>query len=73
MARRLIKNVRVGRCAVKIYRDSDWNEYNVQQVVGGKIVGGREGGGYFTDNKQDARNVAAHEIRRLRKRPACRR
>lgn len=72
MARRRIKHIRVGRCSVSIYRDSDAGEFVVRQTVGGKITGGRADGGYFTDDKSDARSTAAHMIRKLRKRPACR-
>lgn len=73
MARRKIKTTRVGRCAVNIYRDSEWDEFVVQSVVGGKVIGGKEDGGYFTDDKADARSNAAHAVRLLRKRPACKR
>ena len=72
MARRLVKNIRVGSCAVKIYRDSYAGEYVVQEVVGGKVTGGRDGG-YFTPDKSDARSTAAHIARSFRKAPGCRR
>jgi hypothetical protein len=71
MARRKIHGIRVGKCAVNIYRDSEWDEYLVQSVVKGKVVGGKEGGGYFTDDKEDAFGAAEAEVATLRKRPVC--
>jgi hypothetical protein len=71
VAYRKVKSVRVGSCAVEIHRDPDHNEFRVRTIVNGKVEGGRDGGGYFTDDKGDARGTAAHMVRRLRKRPAC--
>ncbi len=72
MAIRKIHETRVSAsCAVRIYRDSDVNEYIVKTVVNGKVQGGKDGG-YFTYEKADARGTAAHEVRRLRQRPNCR-
>lgn len=67
MARRRIKHVRVGRCAVDIYRDSETREF----VVHTTMYGGRRDSGYFTENKQDARNTAAHQAKWLRNRMSC--
>ncbi len=67
MARRRVKHVRVGRCSVDIHRDSDAREFIVSAVVGG-----RRDSGYFTEDRRDARGTAAHQVRRLRKLPACR-
>lgn len=67
MAIKLIHQTRVGaKCAVKIYRNSEYNEFIVKTVVNGRVQGGKDGG-YFTDDKADARGTAAAEIRRLRK------
>ncbi len=74
MARRLVKSVALGRCAVKIYRDSDTREFVVRTILpGGRVSGGKEDGGYFTEDKSDARGTAAAQIRWLRKHhPGCR-
>ena len=71
MSRRLIKRVRIGKCEVAIYKDSFAGEFVVRQKVGKRVVGGKEDGGYFTDDKQDARNTAARIIRDLRKKKSC--
>lgn len=71
MAQRKIRSVKVGRCTVTIYRNVEWDEYRVVGKIGSKVIGGKSGGGYFTDDKQDARNNAALFVRNLRKRPAC--
>jgi hypothetical protein len=62
MARRRIKNIRVGRCAVSIYKDSEWNEF----VVVTKSPHKRFSGSYHTTNMRDARGTAAHQIKVLR-------
>lgn len=73
MARRRIKTIKVGsRCEVVIYRDVEWNEYNVRQIIGGRVTGGKDGGGGFADTKGEARSMAAHMVWRLKKMPACR-
>ena len=71
MARRKLKAVKFGNCEVAIYRDSYANEYVVQTKVGGKIQGGAESGGYFTDDKGDARSTAAATIRTMKARSVC--
>ena len=71
MARKKIHATKFGPCAVTIYRDASAGEYVVQAKVGGKIQGGAQGGGYFTDDKKDARTTAASMVRELRKRPSC--
>ena len=72
MAQRKIHETRVGsRCAVRIYRDSEYNEFVVKTIVNGRIEGGKSGGAFESD-KAAARGTAAAEVRRLRKRPACR-
>jgi hypothetical protein len=67
VARRRIKHVRVGRCSVDIYRDSDAGEFVVHTTVNGR----RDSGAFETD-KRAARGTAAAQVRWLRKKPACR-
>ncbi len=66
MARRL-KAIRVGRCTVSIHRNTEWNEY----VVTTKAPSRRYSGTYHTDDKRDARNTAAAQIRQLRRAGVC--
>jgi hypothetical protein len=68
-----IHETRIGQCAIKIYFNREYDEYQVKTVIGGKVVGGRDGGGYFTNDKKDARQTAASMARALKKRPVCRR
>jgi len=71
MALKKISDTPVGtRCAVRIYRNAEFDEYVVKTVVNGKVQGGKDGG-YFTSDKADARGTAAHEVEKLRQRPAC--
>lgn len=71
MALRKLHEMPVGsRCAVRIYRNPEFDEYVVKSIVNGKVQGGRDGG-YFTSDKADAHGTAAVEAERLRKRPAC--
>lgn len=73
MARRKIHTIRVGtKCSVGIYRDPEWDQFVVQSVVNGRTVGGKEDGGYFTDDKEDAFSTAKAEAAHLRTRPVCR-
>lgn len=69
MSKKLIKTTRVGKCSVKIYRDSEYGEYNVKSIMAHGKPG--PGDGYFTDNKKDARDTAAHSVRWLKKRRSC--
>lgn len=74
MARRKLHQTRVGsRCVVRILRDRDYDEYIVQTAIDGRIVGGAEGGDYFTNDKQDARDTAAHTVKALRRAGRCQR
>jgi hypothetical protein len=66
MAKRRIKNIRVGHCAVSIHKDSEWGEFVVTTKGAGKM-----NGTYHTDDKRDARNTAATMIRQLRKARVC--
>lgn len=70
MARRTIKSVKFGRCAVTIAKDSYAGEYVVVTKVNGRVVGGKDGG-YFTDDKRDARATAAATIKQLRRARSC--
>ena len=73
MALRKLHETHVGtHCVVRIYRNRDYGEYVVKTSIKGRIVGGADGGGYFTDDKQDARNTAAVTIKALRKNARCR-
>lgn len=67
MARRRLKNIRVGRCAVSIHKDSEWGEFIVTTSGAGRM-----NGTYHTDDKRDARSTAAHTIKQLRKTGVCR-
>lgn len=62
MARRRIKNIRVGNCSVSIHKDSEWNEF----IVTTKSPHKRHNGTYHTTDKPDARNTAAHQVKMLR-------
>lgn len=66
-----IHSTRVGHCHVNIYRNAEYDEFVVKTVVGGRVIGGKDGG-YFTGDKQDARDTAAQEIKRIRRYPSCR-
>ena len=61
MARRKIHSIPAGRGRViNVYRDSEWDEFVVQTVISGKVVGGKDGGGYHTSDKDDALSTAEH-------------
>lgn len=71
MALKKIHETPIGsKCAVRIYRNYEWDEYVVKSVVNGKVQGGKDGG-YFTSDKADAHGTAAAEAKRLQARPAC--
>ncbi len=63
---RKIHTTKVGKCAVTIYRDS----FNADFIVR-RTMSGRTDKGYFTEDKQDARDTAAYIARGLRHSPAC--
>ena len=67
MARRRLKNIRVGRCSVAIHRDTEWGEF----VVTTKGPAKRFNGTYHTTTKSDARGTAAAQIRWLRRIGGC--
>jgi hypothetical protein len=64
--------IRFGRCAIRIKRLPATNEWRVTETINGRITGGKVDGGYYTNDKQDARSTAAAMIRRLRQKGACR-
>jgi hypothetical protein len=68
MARKTIKTVHIGRCIVRIQRDAEWNEF----VVATKAPVKKWTGTYHTEDKQDARNTAAQQIKMLRRAGVCR-
>jgi hypothetical protein len=71
MALKKIHETPVGtKCAVRIYRNYEWDEYIVKSIVNGKVQGGKDGG-YFTSDKADAYGSATAEAQRLQKRPVC--
>ena len=71
MALKKIHETRVGTsCAVRIYRNYEYDEYVVKSVVKGKVQGGKDGG-YFTSDKADAHGTAAAEAKRLQARSVC--
>lgn len=61
MAKRLIETLKLTKDAtdhvVKVYRDSEWNEWVVIHFINGERVGGKDGG-YHTSDKDDAINTA---------------
>jgi hypothetical protein len=67
MAKRRLKNIRVGRCAVAIHKDSEWGEFVV--ITKGPVK--RFNGTYYTALKSDARSTAAAQIRWLRRIGGC--
>jgi hypothetical protein len=72
MAIKKLHETRVGaHCAVRIYRNSEFDEYIVKTIINGRVQGGKDGGA-FTSDKADARGTAAAEVRRLRKQRSCR-
>jgi hypothetical protein len=71
MALKKIHETPVGtNCAVRIYRNYEYDEYVVKAIVKGKVQGGKDGGS-FTSDKADAYGTAASVADWLRKRPAC--
>jgi len=72
MALRKIHETRVGtKCAVRIYRNPEFDEYVVKVIVNGRVQGGKEGGAFESD-KSAARGTAAALVRRLRAQRSCR-
>jgi len=67
MAKRTNRTIHVGKCIVSIKRNVEWNEY----IVTTKTPTKRWNGTYHTDDKQDARNTAAQQIKALRRAGVC--
>ncbi len=73
MAKRRIKVVKFGRCSVSIYKIPEYNEYQIQQSVDGKVIGGKAHGGAFESDQAAARGTAVAMIKELRRQhPGCR-
>jgi len=73
MARKIHEITVNSRCRVRVMRNADGSEYNIQQIVNGKIIGGRNGGGAFDDDRASAMGTAKAMASELRaKVPACR-
>ena len=64
---RLIKKISFGQCVVTIHRKPEFDEFVVRTKIGDRVVGGKSNGGYFTDDKHDARGTAAAMIKKLRR------
>jgi hypothetical protein len=73
VANKLLKTTKVGggKCAVKIYRNSEYDTHEIKTFIGKKLVGSSEESG--AGAKAAARMTAAHEARWLKKQPGCRR
>lgn len=75
MSRRLVKRIAVGsNCSVSIYRNAEFNEYQIQQKVGKRVIGGSQDGGAFESDKNAAEGTAAAMVKELQaKHVTCRR
>lgn len=62
-AKRLISTHGTGEHTAKVYKDAEYNEYQVHFFKGGKHMG--EGPVSFHDDKADAQNTAEHETKRM--------
>lgn len=71
MAKFKPKRITYKRCAFTLKRKPATDEFVVQTFVGGKLVGGKDGG-YFTDGLKDARAMLAATIKRARHGLMCR-
>lgn len=60
MARKLIQTYTEGVVSVKVYRDTEWNEYRYTVTINGKTDEAMTG---FTDDKQDAMASAQRTLR----------
>ena len=70
MARFKPKRITYKRCTFTLKRKPSTDEFVVQTFVGGKLVGGKDGG-YFTDDLADARATLAVTIKRVRREGRC--
>jgi hypothetical protein len=73
MSRRLVKRIAVGsNCSVVIYRNAEYGEFQIQQKVGKRVIGGKEDGGAFETDKRAAEGTAAAMVKELQaKHAAC--
>ena len=62
MARKIVKKIPAGKHEVRIYRDSEWDEYVVRVFTDGKP---EQGDGYFSTEKQDAIDTANHIAKQI--------
>ena len=69
MALKLIKTTRVGggKCAVKIYRNTEYDVHEVRTLIGKRAVGNAE-----ESDLKSARGTAAAEARWLKTQSGCR-
>lgn len=56
MAKRIIEKFWTGTVMVKVYRDSEWDEYSCVLFIDG--IKQREATNYYTTDKEDALNTA---------------
>lgn len=68
MALKLIQELTVEQYRARIYRDAEWNEYRVRFYLQSHYFG--ESCDYHTDDRQDAKDTAAAELRYMGKRSA---
>lgn len=62
-AKRLISSHGTGEHTAKVYKDPEYNEYQVHFFKGGKHMG--EGPVSYHDDKSDAQSTAEHETKRM--------
>ena len=62
-AKRLISTHGDGIHTAKVYKDTEWGEYQVHYFKNGKHMG--EGPVSHHDDKEDAENTAKHEVKRM--------
>jgi hypothetical protein len=62
-AKRLVSKHGEGAHTAKVYKDTEWGEYQVHYFKHGKHMG--EGPVSHHDDKEDAENTAKHEVKRM--------
>jgi hypothetical protein len=67
MARKLIHREAVGRCFVRVYKDSEWQEYIVRFMP----KSASDDGTYHTDAQDDAINTAKATLQRMQADGIC--
>lgn len=68
---RKLKELKLGSCSAKIYRNAEWEEYVVKFSPPPKRLAKESDGAYHTDDKNDALATAEHELRRMRDAGLC--